>query len=115
MSRGEYLDEYRDPALGRRLMIHGPGCPVCFTPLETLDRARAIAERPEVACTGFGEMLRGSGSPTGLLSLRAPGADVRLPLSELRLLRRSPGKAARAAETPVATGDTPATPARSRA
>ncbi|MGW3942957.1 hypothetical protein [Streptomyces phaeochromogenes] len=89
MSRGEFFDEYRDPALARRRVSRGRGCPVRFTPLETLDRATAIAEQPEAAFTGFGAMLRGPGSQTGLLSLRARGTDVRLRLSELRLLRRS--------------------------
>lgn len=59
-------------------MVHGPGCPVCVTPLETLDRAMAVAARPGVILTSFGDMLRVPGSSTDLLSLRDRGADVRI-------------------------------------
>jgi len=48
-------------------MIHGPGCPVCVTPLETLDRAMAIAARPDTTLASFGDMLRVPGSSTDLL------------------------------------------------
>lgn len=74
-------------------MIHGPGCPVCVTPLETLDRALAIAARPEVVFTSYGDMLRVPGSRTDLLSLRARGADVRVvysPLDAVRLAAELP-------------------------
>ncbi|GAA1824967.1 hydrogenase formation protein HypD [Luedemannella flava] len=64
-------------------MIHGPGCPVCVTPLETLDRAMAIAARPEVILTSFGDMLRVPGSDTDLLALKARGADVRVVYSPM--------------------------------
>ncbi|MFC4053142.1 hydrogenase formation protein HypD [Actinomadura syzygii] len=64
-------------------MIHGPGCPVCVTPLETLDRALAIAARPEVVFTSFGDMLRVPGTRGDLLGLRARGADVRVVYSPL--------------------------------
>ncbi|TYB43910.1 hydrogenase formation protein HypD [Actinomadura chibensis] len=64
-------------------MIHGPGCPVCVTPLETLDRALAIAARPEVTFTSFGDMLRVPGTRGDLLGLRARGADVRVVYSPL--------------------------------
>jgi len=112
----KYLDEYRDPALARRLlaeiratatrpwtimevcggqthtivrqgidellppglrMIHGPGCPVCVTPLELVDKALAIATRPGVTFTSYGDMLRVPGSSADLLALKARGADVR--------------------------------------
>jgi hydrogenase expression/formation protein HypD len=59
-------------------MIHGPGCPVCVTPLETIDKALAIAAHPEVIFASFGDMLRVPGSTTSLAQLRAAGADVRV-------------------------------------
>ncbi len=65
-------------------MIHGPGCPVCVTPLEQIDRALAIAARPGVIFTSYGDMLRVPGSDTDLLSLRARGADVRVVYSPLQ-------------------------------
>ncbi|MGW6268437.1 MULTISPECIES: hydrogenase formation protein HypD [unclassified Streptomyces] len=68
-------------------MIHGPGCPVCVTPLETLDRAMAIAARPGVILTSFGDMLRVPGSSTDLLGLRARGADVRVVYSPMDAVR----------------------------
>lgn len=130
----KYLDEYRDPALARRLldqlratatrpwrimevcggqthtlvrqgidellpagirMIHGPGCPVCVTPLETLDRAMALAARPDVILTSFGDMLRVPGTSTDLLSLRARGADIRVvyaPTDALRVATAHPNR-----------------------
>ncbi|MHB9756074.1 hydrogenase formation protein HypD [Streptomyces sp. BYX5S] len=72
-------------------MIHGPGCPVCVTPLETLDRAMAIAARPGVVFTSFGDMLRVPGSTTDLLSLRARGADVRVVYSPMDAVRLAAG------------------------
>jgi hydrogenase expression/formation protein HypD len=68
-------------------MIHGPGCPVCVTPLETLDRAMAIAQHPETIMTSFGDMLRVPGSRTDLLSLKARGADVRVVYSPMDAVR----------------------------
>ncbi|MGI3200678.1 hydrogenase formation protein HypD [Streptomyces sp. GLT-R25] len=76
-------------------MIHGPGCPVCVTPLETLDRAMAIAARPGVVFTSFGDMLRVPGSDTDLLALRARGADVRVvytPMDAVRIAQESPDR-----------------------
>jgi hydrogenase expression/formation protein HypD len=76
-------------------MIHGPGCPVCVTPLETLDRAMAIAARPGVILTSFGDMLRVPGTRTDLLSLRAPSADVRVvyaPMDAVRLAAAHPDR-----------------------
>jgi hydrogenase expression/formation protein HypD len=76
-------------------MIHGPGCPVCVTPLETLDRAMAIASRPEVTFTSFGDMLRVPGSHTDLLALKARGADVRVvysPMDAVALAQRQPDR-----------------------
>jgi hydrogenase expression/formation protein HypD len=58
-------------------MIHGPGCPVCVTPLEQIDKALAIAARPDVIFTSYGDMLRVPGSTTDLLSLKASGSRPR--------------------------------------
>ncbi|HEU4421347.1 MAG TPA: hydrogenase formation protein HypD [Pilimelia sp.] len=74
-------------------MIHGPGCPVCVTPLETLDRAMAIAARSEVTFASFGDMLRVPGSHTDLLALKARGADVRVvysPMDAVTLAQQRP-------------------------
>jgi len=76
-------------------MIHGPGCPVCVTPLETLDRAMAIAARPDTIFTSFGDMLRVPGSETDLLSLKARGADVRVvysPMDAVLLAQQRPDR-----------------------
>jgi hydrogenase expression/formation protein HypD len=74
-------------------LVHGPGCPVCVTPLETIDRAHAIAERRGVIFTSFGDMLRVPGSDGDLLRRKAGGADVRVvysPLDALRIARENP-------------------------
>jgi hydrogenase expression/formation protein HypD len=68
-------------------MIHGPGCPVCVTPLEQVDKALAIAARPDVIFASYGDMLRVPGSTTDLLALKARGADVRIVYSPLDALR----------------------------
>jgi hydrogenase expression/formation protein HypD len=76
-------------------LVHGPGCPVCVTALETIDRAHAIAQRPDVIFTSFGDMLRVPGSTTDLLALRARGADVRIvysPLDAVALARANPDR-----------------------
>ncbi len=67
-------------------MIHGPGCPVCVTPLEQIDKALAIASRPEVIFTSFGDMLRVPGSECDLLAVRARGGNVRIVYSPLDAL-----------------------------
>jgi hydrogenase expression/formation protein HypD len=64
-------------------LVHGPGCPVCVTPLDQIDRALAIAARPGVIFTSFGDMLRVPGSATDLLRIRAEGGDVRVVYSPL--------------------------------
>ncbi|HVZ47821.1 MAG TPA: hydrogenase formation protein HypD [Gemmatimonadaceae bacterium] len=74
-------------------MIHGPGCPVCVTPLEQIDKALAIAARPEVIFTSFGDMLRVPGSDCDLQQVRARGGAVRVvysPLDALALAQRNP-------------------------
>lgn len=76
-------------------LVHGPGCPVCVTPLETIDRAHAIAERPSVIFTSFGDMLRVPGSHGDLLQLRSRGADVRVvysPLDAVDIARGNPNR-----------------------
>jgi hydrogenase expression/formation protein HypD len=130
----KYLDEYRDPALARRLldelravatapwtimevcggqthtivrqgidellpagirMIHGPGCPVCVTPLAMVDKAVAIAGQPGVVFTSYGDMLRVPGSTGDLVGVKARGGDVRVvysPLDAVRLARANPDR-----------------------
>jgi hydrogenase expression/formation protein HypD len=64
-------------------LVHGPGCPVCVTSLEMIDRAHAIAVRPEVIFCSFGDMLRVPGSRGDLLQLKSRGSDVRIVYSPL--------------------------------
>ena len=74
-------------------LVHGPGCPVCVTALETIDKAIAIAARPDVIFTSFGDMLRVPGSSADLLSVKAQGGDVRMvysPLDALRIAQQNP-------------------------
>jgi len=74
-------------------VVHGPGCPVCVTPLEQIDRAIAIARRPEVIFTSFGDMLRVPGSDDDLLGIKAAGGDVRMvysPLDAVKLAQANP-------------------------
>lgn len=76
-------------------MIHGPGCPVCVTPLEQIDRALHLAARSDVIFTSFGDMLRVPGSDSDLLQVRARGGDVRVvysPLDALEIARRTPDR-----------------------
>lgn len=74
-------------------LVHGPGCPVCVTPIELIDKAVAIAHRPEVIFCSFGDMLRVPGSTKSLFDAKAEGADVRIvysPLDALKLARTNP-------------------------
>ena len=76
-------------------LVHGPGCPVCVTPLEQIDKALAIASRPDVIFTSYGDMLRVPGSTTDLFSVRAKGGDVRVvysPLEAVKLAQDNPDK-----------------------
>jgi hydrogenase expression/formation protein HypD len=76
-------------------LIHGPGCPVCVTPVEVIDHALQIAATPGVIFCTFGDMLRVPGSQTDLLRVKAAGADVRIlysPLDALELARRHPSR-----------------------
>ena len=76
-------------------LVHGPGCPVCVTPLETIDRAHAIARQPDVIFCSFGDMLRVPGSGGDLFQIKADGGQVRVvysPLDCLTIARANPGK-----------------------
>lgn len=76
-------------------LIHGPGCPVCVTPLELIDRAIAIASLPGVIMTSYGDMLRVPGSSSDLLRVKASGGDVRMvysPLDVLQIAEENPDK-----------------------
>ena len=76
-------------------MIHGPGCPVCVTPLELIDKALAIASEPGVIFCSFGDMLRVPGSHFDLFRVKADGADVRVvysPLDALTIARQNPDR-----------------------
>jgi len=76
-------------------LVHGPGCPVCVTSLEMIDKAHAIARRPDVIFTSFGDMLRVPGSDSDLLVLKSRGADIRVvysPIDALKIARANPDK-----------------------
>ncbi len=76
-------------------LVHGPGCPVCVTPIELIDKAVAIANRSDVIFCSFGDMLRVPGSSKSLFDVKAEGADVRIvysPLDALKLARTNPAK-----------------------
>ena len=85
-----------DELLPREIeMVHGPGCPVCVTPLELIDKAVRIAQRPEVIFCSFGDMLRVPGSERDLFGVKAAGGDVRIlysPLDALKIARENPAK-----------------------
>lgn len=76
-------------------LVHGPGCPVCVTSLEMIDKAHAIARRPDVIFCSFGDMLRVPGSECDLLVLKSRGADIRVvysPIDCLKIARANPEK-----------------------
>jgi hydrogenase expression/formation protein HypD len=76
-------------------MIHGPGCPVCVTPLELIDKALAIAAQPGVIFCSFGDMLRVPGTEKDLFQIKGEGGDVRIvysPLDAVELAAKNPGK-----------------------
>jgi hydrogenase expression/formation protein HypD len=86
------LDELLDGAIE---MIHGPGCPVCVTPLEQIDKALLLAARTDVIFTSFGDMLRVPGSDCDLQQVRARGGNVRVvysPLDALEIARNNPDR-----------------------
>ena len=74
-------------------LVHGPGCPVCVTSLELVDKALAIASRPDVIFCSFGDMLRVPGSNGDLFSLRAAGSQVKIvysPLDAVKIAQQNP-------------------------
>src|SRR3984885_4926525 len=76
-------------------LVHGPGCPVCVTPLEMIDKAHAIARQPKVIFCSFGDMLRVPGSHGELSTIKSSGGDVRVvysPLDCLKIARANPDK-----------------------
>ena len=76
-------------------LVHGPGCPVCVTPLELIDQAIVISRLPGVIFTSYGDMLRVPGSHSDLFQARANGADVRVvysPMDALKMARENPGR-----------------------
>ncbi|MEW6127243.1 MAG: hydrogenase formation protein HypD [Acidobacteriota bacterium] len=76
-------------------LVHGPGCPVCVTPIELIDKAIEIASRPDVIFCSFGDMLRVPGSQKDLFLVKAAGGDVRIvysPLDCLKIARENPAK-----------------------
>jgi hydrogenase expression/formation protein HypD len=84
------LDELLPPKIE---LVHGPGCPVCVTPLETIDKALELAARPEVILVSYGDMLRVPGSTTDLFTVKARGGDVRVvysPTEALKIARQNP-------------------------
>ena len=86
------IDELLPPTIE---LVHGPGCPVCVTSLETIDRAHAIASHPNVTFCSFGDMLRVPGSHGDLLQLKSHGSDVRVvysPLDAVTIAAANPGR-----------------------
>src|SRR5574341_522524 len=85
-----------DELLPRQVeLVHGPGCPVCVTPLELIDKALAIAAAPGVIFTSYGDMLRVPGSEQDLFAERAAGGDVRVvysPLDAVKIARENPDR-----------------------
>ncbi|MBZ5502372.1 MAG: hydrogenase formation protein HypD [Acidobacteriia bacterium] len=86
------IDEVLPPGIE---MVHGPGCPVCVTSLETIDKAIAIASRPAAILVSYGDMLRVPGSRTDLFHVKASGGDVRVvysPVEALKVARAHPNR-----------------------
>jgi len=86
------VDELLPPAV---TLVHGPGCPVCVTPLELIEQALDIAARPDVIFCSFGDMLRVPGRERDLLSVKANGGDVRIvysPLDAMEIAARTPDR-----------------------
>ncbi len=85
-----------DQVLPKELeLVHGPGCPVCVTPLEIIDKAIEIAKKPNVIFTSFGDMLRVPGSKKDLFMIKSEGGDVRAvysPLEALTIAKNNPEK-----------------------
>jgi hydrogenase expression/formation protein HypD len=86
------LDQILPPSIE---LVHGPGCPVCVTPLELIDKALMIASQPDVIFCSYGDMLRVPGSDRDLFSVKAAGGQVRVvysPLDAVELARQNPDK-----------------------
>jgi hydrogenase expression/formation protein HypD len=86
------LDQMLPPEIN---LVHGPGCPVCVTPLELVDKAIALASLPDVIFTSYGDMLRVPGSDRDLFAVKAAGGDVRIlysPLDALKIANENPDK-----------------------
>jgi hydrogenase expression/formation protein HypD len=86
------IDELVPPQIE---LVHGPGCPVCVTPLEMIDKAIQIASQPEVTFVSYGDMLRVPGSYSDLLRVKAAGGDVRVvysPVDALKVARAQPAR-----------------------
>lgn len=86
------LDQLLPPEIE---LVHGPGCPVCVTSLELIDKALRIASLPDVIFTSYGDMLRVPGSELDLFSVRAAGGDVRVvysPLDAVKIARQNPDR-----------------------
>lgn len=86
------LDQLLPPEIE---LVHGPGCPVCVTSLELIDKSLAIASQPDVIFTSYGDMLRVPGSHKDLFSVRATGGDVRVvysPLDAIQIAQQNPDK-----------------------
>ena len=86
------LDQLLPPEIE---LVHGPGCPVCVTSLELVDKALAIASQPNVIFTSYGDMLRVPGSERDLFSVRAAGGDIRVvysPLDAIKIAQQNPDK-----------------------
>jgi hydrogenase expression/formation protein HypD len=85
-----------DQLLGDQIeLVHGPGCPVCVTPLETIDKAIELASLADVTLVSYGDMLRVPGSRSDLFQAKAKGGDVRVaytPLEALKIARAHPGR-----------------------
>lgn len=84
------LDELLPPAVE---LVHGPGCPVCVTPLEAIDTAIALATKPDIILVSYGDMLRVPGSRSDLFQAKAAGADVRVvysPSEAVKIARENP-------------------------
>jgi hydrogenase expression/formation protein HypD len=86
------IDELVPPQIE---LVHGPGCPVCVTPIEIIDKAIAIASRPDVTFVSYGDMLRVPGSTVDLFYVKARGGDVRIaysPMEALKIARAMPDR-----------------------
>ena len=85
-----------DELIGENVeLVHGPGCPVCVTPIEIVDKAIAIASRPDVIFVSYGDMLRVPGTRCDLFRVKAEGGDVRIaysPMEAVKIARANPDR-----------------------